>query len=144
MMRPNRHLQGLFLDLIAVCVLNPGVVADSSQVVDQTQYVLWVVRMYLRAAARTFRLHKHIHRSHLTLCVGERTIVTINSTGLSPRRWIANPKVNFDHNGLTHAVSLWLGHRNAGERRQLTLTFSFAAHVVDKEFWGVLGGCGHA
>jgi hypothetical protein len=34
--------------------------------------VLWVVRMYLRAAARTFRFHKHIHRSHLTLCVDER------------------------------------------------------------------------
>ena len=49
-----------------------------------------------------------------------------------------------DHNGLTHALSLRLGHRNAGKRRQLTLTFGFPAHVVDKEFWGILGGYGHA
>jgi len=29
--------------------------------------VFRAVRMYLRAAARTFRLHNHTHRSHLTL-----------------------------------------------------------------------------
>jgi hypothetical protein len=34
---------------------------------DQTQCVFRVVRMYLRAAARTFRLHNHTHGSHLTL-----------------------------------------------------------------------------
>jgi len=59
MIRPSRHLQGLFVDRIAVCVLNPGAVTDSSQVLGQTQCVLRVVRTYLRAAARTFRLHKH-------------------------------------------------------------------------------------
>ena len=29
--------------------------------------MFWVIRMYLRAAARTFRLHKYTHGSHLTL-----------------------------------------------------------------------------
>jgi hypothetical protein len=61
--RPNRHLYRLFVDLISVRVLNPSVVADSSQVLGQTQCVFRVVRMYLRAAARTFRLRG----SHLTL-----------------------------------------------------------------------------
>jgi len=65
--RPNRHLYGLFFDRIAVCVLNPGALTDGSQVLDQTQCVFRVVRMYLRAAARTFRLHDHTHGSHLTL-----------------------------------------------------------------------------
>jgi hypothetical protein len=34
-----------------------------------TQCVFWIVRMYLRAAARTFRLHHHnfTHGLHLTL-----------------------------------------------------------------------------
>jgi len=35
--------------------------------------------MYLRAAARTVRLHKHTHRLHLTPRVGERTILAIYS-----------------------------------------------------------------
>ena len=48
-------------------------------VLDQTQCVFHVLRMYLRAATRTFRLHKHTHRLHLTLRLGERTIVAINS-----------------------------------------------------------------
>jgi hypothetical protein len=65
----NRPLQRRFLDLITVCVLNPSLVADSSQVLDQAQCVFRVVRMYLRAAARTFRLHNHPHRSDLTLRV---------------------------------------------------------------------------
>ncbi len=67
MTRPNRHLYGPFLDLIAVWVLNPGVVANSSQVLGQTQCVFRVVRMDLSAAARTFRFHNHTHGSHLTL-----------------------------------------------------------------------------
>jgi len=41
--------------------------------------VFGVVSVYLRAATRTFRLHKHTHRLHLTLRLGERTIVAINS-----------------------------------------------------------------
>jgi hypothetical protein len=35
-MIPNRHLEGLLVDRIAVCVLNPRVVTDSSQVMEQT------------------------------------------------------------------------------------------------------------
>jgi ATP dependent DNA ligase C terminal region len=46
---------------------DPGVVADGSQVLGQTQCVFRVVRMYLRAAARTFRLHNYTHGSHLML-----------------------------------------------------------------------------
>ena len=61
--------QGCFLDLIAVCVLNPSGVADSSQIMDQAQCVSWVVGMYLRAATPTFRLHNHTHGSHPTLRV---------------------------------------------------------------------------
>src|SRR5215469_7523865 len=59
----------------------------------QTQCLYRVVRMYLRVAARTFRLNKHTHRLHLTLRVGERTIVAIDSKKkrrlrLSPRLYL--------------------------------------------------------
>jgi Glutathione S-transferase, N-terminal domain len=36
-----------------VRVLNPGVLGNSSQVLGQTQCVLWVIRTYLCTAART-------------------------------------------------------------------------------------------
>ena len=68
MTRPNRHLYGLFVDRVAVRVLNPSVVADSSQVLGQTQCVFRVVRMYLRASARTFRLYNYTHGSRLNFC----------------------------------------------------------------------------
>ena len=67
MIRPNRYFWGLFVDRIAVCVLNPGVVTNSSQVSGQTQCVLWIIRPYFCRAARTFRLHNYTHGSHLTL-----------------------------------------------------------------------------
>ena len=72
-------LQVLFVDPIAVCVLNPCVVTNSSQVLGQAQCVFWVMRIYLRAAAWTCRLHKLTHRLHPTLRVGERTILAIYS-----------------------------------------------------------------
>jgi hypothetical protein len=59
----DRLLQDCFLNLIAFCVLNPRLIADASQVLDQAQCVLRFVRIYLRAAARTFRLNDHTHSS---------------------------------------------------------------------------------
>ena len=44
----DRVLQDSFLDLVAVRVLNPGLVADRSQVLDKPQCMLRIVRMYLR------------------------------------------------------------------------------------------------
>ena len=64
----DRH----FVDVIAARVLYPGVVADCSQVLGKTQCVFWVVRMYLRAAARTFRLYNHTHWSTLR-CAENKT-----------------------------------------------------------------------
>src|SRR5215469_3649626 len=70
----QRELIAIVVDLIAVRVLNPSVVTNSSQVLGQTQCVFRVVRMYLRAAAWTFRLHNNTHRSHLTLRVVNEAI----------------------------------------------------------------------
>ena len=67
MIRPSRHLQGLFVDRIAVCVLNPGAVTDSSQVLGQTQCVLRIVRIDFRRPAGAFRFHNYTHGSHLML-----------------------------------------------------------------------------
>jgi hypothetical protein len=64
----NCLLWGRFLNLVAVCVLNPGVVTNSSQVLGQTQCVLCVVGTYLRAAAWTLRLHNYTH-SRTSRCV---------------------------------------------------------------------------
>jgi hypothetical protein len=72
-------------------VLNPSLVADSSQVLDQTQCVFRVDRTYLRAAAWTFHLHNHAHRSHLTLRVHQshrgcrRRQKTARPTATAPR-----------------------------------------------------------
>ena len=63
MTRPNCRLYGLFVDRITVRVLNPGVIADSSQVLDKIQCLVRVVRVYFCAAARTFRLNNHAHSS---------------------------------------------------------------------------------
>jgi hypothetical protein len=58
-----------FLDFIAICVFNPRLVSDGSQISNKTECVFRVVRTYLRGSARTFRLHNQTHRSHLTLRV---------------------------------------------------------------------------
>jgi hypothetical protein len=63
----DRVLQDSFLHHVAVRVLNPGLVADRSQVLDKPQCMLRVVRMYLRGSARTLRFHSHTHRRFFTM-----------------------------------------------------------------------------
>ncbi len=56
-------LQDRFLDLVAVLILNPGLVTDRSQIMDKPECMLRVVSVYLRGSARTRCFHNHAQRS---------------------------------------------------------------------------------
>jgi len=68
----DRLLQDRFLNLVAVCVLDPRLIADASQVLDQSQCVFRPVRIYLRAAARAFCLNNHTHSSNYPFAIAGR------------------------------------------------------------------------
>ena len=54
---------------IAVRVLNPRLVPNSSQILDKPKCVIGVVRMYLRGSAWTTRPHNDIHGPSLTILI---------------------------------------------------------------------------
>jgi hypothetical protein len=72
----DRVLQDGFLDLVAVRVFNPRLVADRSQVLDQPKCVLRIVGMYLRGSALTLRSHNHTHMSSFAAVVVARETTT--------------------------------------------------------------------
>jgi hypothetical protein len=73
----DRVLQDCFLDLVAVRVLNPRLIADSSQVLDKPKCVPRIVGMYFRGSARTLCFHNHTHMSSFAAFVAARGLTPV-------------------------------------------------------------------